>query len=251
MVVELKDLAWIDDPNRVRHLAPILNLVRDQKRLAIATLNYDNSIELLANANDLPCETGLDAWSTGGEASFESDGIRLLKLHGSVDWIWQEGPSSLSPSRPMPHRAVVPMKREQANGLRYMPCVIFGQRNKLTAEGPFLDLLRVFQDELKGATILTVVGYSFRDPHINVYISNWLNGDPSRKLRIINGPDFLSQPGEVLYEQFLSHAIRLAPGRIENTRQNASAGLKSLYGQLEARTEAGEGPPAQGMLAGA
>jgi hypothetical protein len=39
------------------------------------------------------------------------------------------------------------------------PAVIFGQRNKLTAEGPFLDLLRAFREELSRSTSLTVVGY--------------------------------------------------------------------------------------------
>jgi hypothetical protein len=37
---------------------------------------------------------------------------------------------------------------------------------------------------------LTVIGYSFRDEHINEFIAKWLNEDQNRKLRIINGKRF-------------------------------------------------------------
>jgi hypothetical protein len=38
------------------------------------------------------------------------------------------------------------------------PMVIYGQRNKLTTEGNFLDLLRQFDEELSKSDLLTVVG---------------------------------------------------------------------------------------------
>jgi SIR2-like domain len=61
--------------------------------------------------------------------------------------------------------------------------VIFGGRNKLTAEGPFLDLLMRFKDALMDANRLIVIGYSFRDDHINHLVLSWLRGQSERSDR--------------------------------------------------------------------
>jgi hypothetical protein len=68
------------------------------------------------------------------------------------------------------------------------PMAIFGQRNKLTTEGPFLDLLRHFDEQLQQTDLLTVIGYSFRDEHINFYISKYLN-QYRGKIRVVD-PNF-------------------------------------------------------------
>jgi hypothetical protein len=69
-----------------------------------------------------------------------------------------------------------------------LPGLIFGQRNKLTADGPYLDLLRQFQYQLSQSKSLIVVGYSFRDEHINTYISQWLNSSwaSANKITIVD-----------------------------------------------------------------
>ena len=228
MTAELRNLVWIDKADRVGHLAPILNLLRAQTRLSVASLNYDNSIELLTLSRGVPCETGIEAWATGAEADFAKDGISLLKLHGSIDWTWEEGRPSKE--RPMPHRLVRQVEPAKVKDIVQRPCVIFGQRNKLTAEGPFLDLLRAFQRELVRADILTVVGYSFRDFHINVYISHWLNGDPRRVLRVVNGPQFQKDATGIEYGQILLRLKSLDKDRIQVVPEYARQGLVTLYG---------------------
>jgi hypothetical protein len=229
MTAELKDLVWIDDAERVRHLAPILNLAKAQGRLAVATLNYDNAIEQLAKSQGVSCDTGIEAWTSGGEASFDKEGISLLKLHGSIDWTWAQG--ELSKERPMPHRLVRQVDAAAVKNKGMPPCVIFGQRNKLTAEGPFLDLLRAFQRELARADTLTVVGYSFRDLHINVYISHWLNGDPKWVLQVVSGPRFPEDSGDIEYAEILLSLLQRIPDRIKVVAEKAGPGLKRLYGE--------------------
>jgi hypothetical protein len=64
--------------------------------------------------------------------------------------------------------------------------VIFGGRNKLTAEGPFLDLLVKFKENLDSHSHLLVIGYSFRDEHINQCIVRWLGTDVSRSITIVD-----------------------------------------------------------------
>ena len=84
------------------------------------------------------------------------------------------------------------------------------------------------------AQTLTVVGYSFRDPHINVYISQWLNTDANRVLRVINGPNFnpqmiYSSDTPTYVHELLQFAVA-NPTRVQILGEYAGDGLKSLYG---------------------
>ena len=60
MIRMLVEIVWIDSPDRVLYLTPLLNPLARQRRLTIATLNYDNSIELAAGSRRVPCNTGID-----------------------------------------------------------------------------------------------------------------------------------------------------------------------------------------------
>jgi hypothetical protein len=227
MIRALTDLVWIDKPERVQHLIPILNLVASQGVTTVATLNYDNGLELLAASNSIRCETGIDQWSATGAFDPPPNGIFLLKLHGSIDWALHR--NRRSAERPMPHSII---QRTDVSAIRssrggHRPAVVFGQRNKLTAEGPFLDLLRAFQRELSTTDLLTIVGYSFRDLHINQYISGWLNADKERRIRVI-APDFVKRCS-TYSEQLLS----FCRGRIEVIDATAGVGLASVFPALK------------------
>jgi len=173
MILMLKDLVWIDNAATVDYLKPILNPVKNGGRLVIASLNYDNGVELVSEANSIACNTGIDVWSQKGVFDFSGNGLHLIKLHGSINWSWNADVTT--PERPMPHSIIRRVETDAFKTSYERPAVIFGQRNKLTAEGPFLDLLRQFQNELEHSTVLTVIGYSLRDLHVNTYISKWLN----------------------------------------------------------------------------
>ena len=54
------------------------------------------------------------------------------------------------------------------------PAVIFGQGNKLRSEGPFMAMLMEFERQVGAARNLVVIGYSFRDAHVNAVIRRWL-----------------------------------------------------------------------------
>lgn len=87
MTKRLREIVWIDDPRKVEYLKPIASLVGRLGKLTIATLNYDNGIELMSHSNRIQFSTGIEKWSSQGRFDFEDDGISLLKLHGSIDWI--------------------------------------------------------------------------------------------------------------------------------------------------------------------
>jgi len=111
----------------------------------------------------------------------------------------------------------------------YRPAVIFGHRNKLTAEGPFLDLLHVFVEALDSSDTLTVIGYSFGDPHINALLTRWMNGNAARKLRVVN-PSF-----NAIRNRFTEELARIGAARVTVLQQQTGAALLALYaGQRQA-----------------
>lgn len=221
MIGMLVNLVFVDDIKQIAYLSPLGDLVWTQKRVVVASLNYDNCVELFCENSGIPCETGIEQWSRGEGFPSACGGVLLLKLHGSINWETSDGECA---ERPMPHRTIRHATEDEMRAVDYWPAVIFGHRNKLTAEGPFLDLLRAFHRELTQADRLTVVGYSFADPHINVFISQWINSDPSHRLRIVNGPDFGDNP-EGYFLDLLTHVN----DRVEIIRKTAGDGLADLF----------------------
>lgn len=224
MILMLKDLAFIEDPIKVEYLKPVLGKTASQGRLVIATLNYDNGVELIAQANAIDCNTGIENWSEKGVFDFTAQGLHLIKLHGSIDWSWKQ--KVRTNERPMSHSIICQTATEQFKSSFERPAVIFGQRNKLTAEGPFLDLLRQFQNELENCDLLTVIGYSLRDEHVNTYVSKWLNETIDHKLRIVD-PSFGNT--EIAYVREISNLSNSRPGQVEIIRKSTGEALAELY----------------------
>ncbi|CAN5439077.1 hypothetical protein BH20VER3_BH20VER3_06040 [soil metagenome] len=224
MIQMLVKFVLVTEAPRVGYLSPLRELLRKQPRLAIATLNYDNCVELFCTSSNIRCETGIDEWSNTGTFDMEGNGVFLLKLHGSIDWQSKPG---RAPERPMPHRIISRLAPDAVGKGEHRPAVIFGHRNKLTAEGPFLDLLRAFERELVAAEVLTIVGYSFGDAHVNIYLSNWLNSRTGNRLRIVN-PSF-----DRRHNEYIDQLLQFARERVEVVKLPAGEALTQLYAQLQ------------------
>jgi hypothetical protein len=181
MVQALRDIAIIpnDKAAAVAYLQPILDLSRAQGALTVASLNYDNALELLASTAGVAIDVHLES---PGVADGPVANLKLLKLHGSVDW--ELFTSEKNDSRPIPQTQV--RRIDPTSQRQHKPAVVFGHANKLTAEGPFLNLLREFERKLLGSEELIVVGYSFRDAHINELITNWINGLSLRRIAVLD-----------------------------------------------------------------
>jgi hypothetical protein len=161
----------------VSYLRPICDLAGSQGLLTIATLNYDRSIELVCESSGVTVETGISSWSGRGSWDWPDHGVRLLKLHGSIDWLLRRVASG---PRQLPH-AVIGVD-DHPKDYAELPAVVFGQRGKLRAHGPFLELLAQFREDLDEADQLVVIGYSFRDDHVNEYIIRWANASQHRRI---------------------------------------------------------------------
>lgn len=229
MLEALAELVVVRDDSKVRHLRPLLGRAKEGG-LTLATLNYDNCIELAAQTLDVSLETNVDEWSTTGAISLSPSRVQLLKLHGSINW-------RLVASRRTDERPIQQEELHEVEWHFYMkehrgrrvyrranrPGLLFGAGNKLRPEGPFLSLLRAFSEALAHSSLTTIVGYSFRDPHINAEIARWLNGDVSRRLRVID-PGF--EWSSVQFAQELRQGLG---SRLEQMDTYAGEGLATAY----------------------
>jgi hypothetical protein len=181
MITQLQVLVSIEE-GREHYLQPLVSAGLAESGLTIASLNYDLAIEQLSRRNGVSIETGIEGWVSDRAWRWPTSGIRLLKLHGSIDWRWH------SEGRPRPGhlpRASVEVTEDPVSDRR-RPVLVFGQRGKLRAEGPFLSLLVEFEQQLAVCDELVVVGYSFRDAHINEAIRHWSGENSERRIVIVD-----------------------------------------------------------------
>lgn len=147
----------------------------------IATLNYDLTIEQACADAGVLVDTGIEHWIENRRWRWSATGVGLLKLHGSIDWAWNWPPGKRGE---MPAPTVIRVGDLQSGGRD--PVLVFGSRNKLQPDGPFLSLLAEFEDKLSECDQLVVVGYSFRDDHVNEVIRRWAHDDESRTLSLVD-----------------------------------------------------------------
>jgi hypothetical protein len=192
MLASLYDILRIEDPARVDYLGPLLDLYRTQGFLTIATLNYDRSLEEMAQRQNVGSDTGIGTWLAGSYPASVKNALLLLKLHGSIDWTVRSEWNAAE----LPLRKVVRLDPAVENR---EPAVVFGEGGKLRSEGPYLELLLAWSRQLQAVDGLLIVGYSFRDEHVNEIIARWFNAAPTRKVVLVDPaspndrgrPDFL------------------------------------------------------------
>ncbi|HLK39708.1 MAG TPA: SIR2 family protein [Polyangiaceae bacterium] len=176
----IKSLSTVLTPTEsVDYLNPLIDLAEDQQTLTVGTLNYDRCVELAAEKRGTPCDTAIESWLRDPN-EWPATGIQLLKLHGSIDWVLD------TDSHPLP-QAVVRLAQPEERVRR--PAIVFGEGGKLRSEGPYLELLLRWARTLDDADRLLIVGYSFRDEHINETIARWFNRDSARRIVLVTpGP---------------------------------------------------------------
>ncbi|WP_341977801.1 SIR2 family protein [Microbacterium sp. LWO13-1.2] len=228
-------------PVDVSYLDPLVDLALEQPGgLDITTLNYDLTVEIAAQARGVEVDTGLGRWIPGSPLTFESTDRRLnlIKPHGSIDWARVSSSNShrLEGHPLMRYRyrtGVVPKPHPSADE-PMQPLIVIGDREKLETEGPTLELIRAFEDSMRRASHLLVVGYSFGDEHVNTIIRNWMNTNPTRTVGIvdpgwpthrmvIDGSPLPTFRDALLYTAGI--ALTASPGRIVVVQKGARAGL--------------------------
>jgi hypothetical protein len=223
LISQLKNQVWIRDDRDLSYLQPILRAAyRD--RIIISSLNYDNCIERVADDLRIPIDTGIHTWRERGTFSVpDNNSVRLFKLHGSITWSKNEQISR--PRMPLVRWIFNEASVAEIEAEAFEPALIFGGRNKLTAEGPFLDLLAEFRNRVREAQTLIVIGYSFGDDHINQLISDWLIATFDNQIIIVNGENFTA-----VATDFGKKLLSLPKGRVNNLSKRAGDGIIELFG---------------------
>lgn len=219
------------DPDKLDYLTSLVEAARGSGGLTVATLNYDLTIENAGDNLGVPAYTGIERWTSEGKWDWPEDGLRLLKLHGSIDWCWQgwdykEGE--------LPHETLQKSNEPSNEGRR--PVVVFGQRGKLQPQGPFLSLVGEFEALLAQANRLIVVGYSFRDEHVNEVIRRWTTEDATRTITFVDVDDPRNWDSEDFRNELVRSLNPFRPdqesfeARVEHLNIEASKALPTLFG---------------------
>ena len=162
------------------NLSYLSPMIRSSNLHAIATLNYDLSVETACSQVGLSVDTGLDRWRGGYRWEWDADvDVRLLKLHGSLDYM-------LNTARPKGRRMPTEHLERTGGDTAANPALVFGLGSKLRPDGPFLAMLIELERLLADTEWLTIVGYSFRDSHINAALTRWMNSEAACRLSIID-----------------------------------------------------------------
>lgn len=177
----LQEIFRITDGSKVVYLKKFVTLAQ-YFAINLFTLNYDDAVEVAAKKFSINLFDGCSEDATCNYPLFKNSflatksGINLYKLHGSIQWHIDV----LSYSPRIMHSA----ESLDLNFTR--PAMIFGKRDKLRADGFFLDILLAFKQKLALSDTLCVVGYSFGDEHINKFMSQWWQSDSSRQVLIVD-----------------------------------------------------------------
>jgi len=132
-------------------------------------------------AADVRFANGFDSQGVWSPATFsEPAPVRLFKLHGSLDWVDDEvyGLCSLQFPRHDIARTV------QSDEPR--PSLIFGTAHKLSAREPFLTLAYHFSQRVLKAKVLSIIGYSFGDEHVNQIIEQGMKKNSSLRIIVVS-----------------------------------------------------------------
>ena len=187
------------------------------KIIDIFTLNHDVLLENILRESDIHVIDGfgnidgdLRKWNPELLDNCDIGNIRLLKLHGSIDW--QIFRASDLPNKQLGiyvgpfdiNHDNVEIRDAQNTNYESRPdaSILIGAANKINEyyHLHFWDLHYRFRKMLRENDCLIVVGYGFRDSAINSQILEWLQNENNKKMVIIdikNVQDFSKQMGYV------------------------------------------------------
>jgi hypothetical protein len=134
----------------------------------IFTTNYDRLVEVAALSARIPLSDGFEAPSSRPESRWNGDfsrALRLVKLHGSVNWYEEEESDSLY--RLERGYSLPSYEYRLTHGNRALrPLMIIPTLEKAVLKQPYARLLMQFGDALRDLELFVVIGNSLRDDHL-------------------------------------------------------------------------------------
>ena len=168
------------DTSKVRSMLTIFVQFCHANNAYIFSTNYDRLIETAADELRLPYWDGFEQQSGHPESAWvgdisTSEGIKLVKLHGSVNWYKEEGSGTIF--RLERGYSLPSHKYRLTHGKKALrPLMIIPTLEKAVLQNPYATLLTTFSDALTSIDLLIVIGNSMRDEHIRNTIEARLSG---------------------------------------------------------------------------
>lgn len=169
-----------EDIKSVDYFWPLQGL-RKNTQLEIYTLNYDATIEMYCEKNDIPFTDGFDPyWHPENFA--HNTGINLYKLHGSLYWLRTESNKYIK----------VPIKGLKVSDVKYLTdekiseMMIYPMLQKNKEPMVYSWLSQKFKEQLNKFDTCIVIGYSFRDDDIRDAITESLSSNKKLWLVLVN-----------------------------------------------------------------
>jgi hypothetical protein len=207
---------------KTEYLLPLIQLSNAFHPLPIFTVNYDVVVEQFLEGHGLNYVDGFELrFDPNSFGSLESD-VLLYKLHGSVTWFRSQTGGYLKLPVKSSLRHIDLLSGERAEPVMLYPA------QKADYAGPFLELFRSFQDTLRHAEWLLVLGYSFRDPLLLDVVLDAAVSNPNLKVVLVCG-----RRTERIFEQSLGPRVSSLPNR----RNQRGAVIKDRIIRLPYRVE--------------
>ncbi|HEY6873803.1 MAG TPA: SIR2 family protein [Geobacteraceae bacterium] len=160
---------------------PVLDLCKWQKdSVSIFTTNYDPVTDVimeLAESNNIQSYDGFNrfgTWDSGGYSKVKSSGIGVYRLHGSMSWV--EINNGIRNTRDY--------SRREPGSVEHL--IIYpGYKGNPEIEGhsAFRFAHTALRKELGETSAVLIIGFSFRDPHLNDIFHEALT--TNQKLRMV------------------------------------------------------------------
>lgn len=192
---------------QVTHLDCIKCACQEVNTLDLFTVNHDMLLEKALGANSIPIADGFGARDEFGvrhwnPQTFEAPSvrIRLVKLHGSMDWFYFCGTDEGRADQflglhPQPGLEFLGGDGRLLTLLEGRPVLLMGTVNKMLEylRGIFLQLHFQFYHRLAQTDQMVVSGYGFGDDGINMRIREWMGSSDDRRLVIIDPSPLAAQ----------------------------------------------------------
>ena len=167
-----------------KHFEPLINLLSDFS-FDVYTTNYDKLVESYYQNNNIPIELGLEIDPITGIKKYDNNRLfkqnevtRLIKLHGSIDYYITENNKVVQIDTPDAH--ILP------NGEKLTDIMIYPLPQKKITHEFFSSQFKYFNEALSHIKVCLVIGFSFRDDHINTIFKKAINENPNFKVILID-----------------------------------------------------------------
>ena len=145
-----------------------------KSQLIIATTNYDRAIEMASAQVGVAINDGFEGFGVREYASWaglpydrNSNGIELIKLHGSTDWYHSPNYDAIYKLRhPMPLFGALRIVLDGGPDIELRSAAVLPSREKKINQLPYPDLSSLFRVRADAASSLIIMGSSLRDPDI-------------------------------------------------------------------------------------